>query len=317
MTDSPLVTIGISNYNYAKYIKYSLDSVANQTYQNIEVIIVDDFSTDNSCEVIENWIKNYDGKFPIKFIRNETNIGVSRVCNIILKNAKGKYLQPLDADDIILPGKIAKQVQFLNKEPATAMVYSNVAVINNEGIITNPDYCNRINYNRNFMPSGRILNELLAFNFISTPSVLINTEHARNVGGFDENLRLQDYYMWLKLSESYEIKYIPEITAHYRVHSSSMTNYSPTNCILQESVLINKYRYFRRVSPKLKKIIAKNIQNSSVYLYEHNYPTAKKWLTIAFRSSPSFKTGVYFLSIRLGIPFSFFKMLKRNFLMQR
>jgi hypothetical protein len=59
-------------------------------------------------------------------------------------------------------------------------------------------------------------------------------------------------------------------------------------------------------------VIAKNIQNSSVYLYEHNHPNTRKWLTIAFRLNPSFKTGVYFLAIRLGVRFSFFKMLKLN-----
>lgn len=310
MNKFPLVTIGIPNYNYGRYILETLDSVANQTYQNIEVIIVDDFSTDNSCEVIENWIKHYKGKFHIIFLKNEENLGVSKACNIILKNAKGKYFQPLDADDIILPGKIESEVKFLNESPQTGMVYSNVSVINSSGIITNPDYCNRINYDSNNMPSGKILNELLVFNFISTPSVLINTECARLIGGFDETLRLQDYYMWLKLSENYEIKYLPEITAWYRVHKSSMSNFSPTSCVLEESVMINKYRYFHQTSQDLKKVIAKNIEYSAVYLYQHKYPSAKKWLGIGFKLRPGIKSFLYCCSSRLGIPFSFFTRIK-------
>jgi alpha-1,3-rhamnosyltransferase len=310
MNEFPLVTIGIPNYNYGKYIAKALNSVANQTYRNIELIIVDDFSSDNSCEVIENWINNYQGKFPIRFIQNETNTGISKVSNIILKNAQGKYFQPLDADDIILRGKIESQVKFLNHSPDTAMVYSNVSVIDSSGIITNPDYCNRINYDRNNMPSGKIFNELLFFNFISTPSVLINTEYARIIGGFDETLRLQDYYMWLKLSENYEIKYIPEIMAYYRIHSSSLSNFSSTRCTLEESVMINKYRYYDTTTPALQKVIARNIQCSSVYLYEHNHPNTKKWLSLAFKLKPGFKTFLYFCTIRIGIPFSFFKRMK-------
>ena len=137
---------------------------------------------------------------------------------------------------------------------------------------------------------------------------------ARGVGGFDETLRVQDYYMWLKLSEKYNIDYICEKCAYYRVHSLSMSNFSSTNVSFEESVISLKYKYFEKASPTLQKVIAKNIQNSSVYLYQHQFPTAKKWLTLAFKLKPGFKTAVYFLSIRLGIPFSFFKMLKSNLL---
>ena len=82
--------------------------------------------------------------FPISFIRNKVNLGLTKVCNIILDNAKGKYFQPLDADDILLPKKLEKQVAILENSPDTALVYSNVAVINETGDVTNPIYCSRI-----------------------------------------------------------------------------------------------------------------------------------------------------------------------------
>lgn len=308
-----MVTIGVPNYNYAHFISEALNSVINQTYPNIELIIVDDVSSDNSIAVIENWISTYTGNIQIKFIKNKKNLGLTKVCNIILDNAGGKYFQPLDADDILLPEKIERQVAILENSPNTAVVYSNVMVINDSGKVINPDYCSRINYDSTHMPSGWIFNDLLVFNFISLPSVLIHTNYAREEGGFDESLQVQDYYMWLRLSEKYEIRYVEGPFAQYRIHDTSMSNLSSTNCASEESVMTIKYRYYKRSARELKHVIAKNIQNSSVYLYQHNYGTAKKWLTIAFRLNPGFKTAVYFLSIRLGVPFTFFKILKSNF----
>ncbi|MGN6194466.1 MAG: glycosyltransferase family 2 protein [Ginsengibacter sp.] len=313
MTDHPLVTIGIPNYNYSKYILETLNSVAAQSYPNIELIIVDDASSDNSVAMIENWIENYKGKIKMFFIRNQANQGLTKVCNFLLRSAQGKYFQPLDADDKILPQKIEKQVAVLENSVNTAMIYSNSHVINDSGEITNPDYFSRIHYDKNNMPSGNIFNDLLTFNFISLPSVLINTQLAREAGGFDETIQVQDYYMWLRLSKKYEIKYLSGPFAQYRIHETSMSNVSSTNCVSEESVMTIKYHYYRTSKPELKRIIAKNIQNSSVYLYQHNYSTAKKWLTIAFRLNPSFKTAVYLIAIRLGVPFSFFKNLKSNF----
>ena len=314
MNGLPLVTIGIPNYNYGHFISEALNSVVKQTYPNIELIIVEDVSSDNSIEIIENWIRSYTGKIQINFIKNKKNLGLTKVCNIILDNASGKYFQPLDADDILLPEKIERQVAILENSPNTAMVYSNVMVINDSGKVINPDYCSRINYDSTNMPSGWIFNDLLAFNFISLPSVLVNTKYAREMRGFDETLLVQDYYMWLRLSEKYQVSYISATLGQYRVHDVSMSNLPASNYRFAESVITLKYRYFKTSNSELKKVIAKNIQNSSVYLYEHNHPNTKKWLSIAFRLNPGFKTATYFLSIRLGIPFAFFKMLKSNFL---
>jgi glycosyltransferase involved in cell wall biosynthesis len=308
---SPLVTIGISNYNYSHFILDCLNSVIGQIYENIEIIIIDDHSTDNSIDVVEAWIEVHKENCRIKFIKNSENLGLTKNCNLILKNTKGKYFQPLDADDILMPQKIAKQVQLLEASNNTALVYSNVSVLNEDGIITNPDYCKRIGYDKLNMPEGRIFNELLDFNFISLPSVLINTRYAKEVGGFDETLRVQDYYMWLKLAEKYEIKYMPENTAYYRVHDFSMSNCIGTSLASADSVLQLKYRYYHSRNRKLKEKIAKNFQNGSVHLYQYKYPTTKKWLSVAFYLKPGFKTCIYFISVRLGIPYSFYNRIKK------
>ena len=311
MNKNPLVTIGIPNYNYSKYISLALDSVAEQDYENIEVIMVDDCSTDNSIEVIQSWISNYRGNKKITFIRNKENMGLTKVCNLLLTNASGKYFQPLDADDILFPQKISRQVELLEAHENAAFIFSNAFVINDAGEIIQDDYLARINYNKDKIPSGRVHEKLLEFNFVSLPTVLIRTEKAREVGGFDESLQVQDYYMWLKLTEQYEGLYMNAVTAKYRVHANSMGTSNTTNTRSSDSILNIKYRYYHQSSSEIKKIIQTNIQNTSVYLYKQDYPTAKKWIRIAFFLQPGAKTFFYYIFSVLNIPFSFIQKIKR------
>ncbi len=305
-----MVSVGVPNFNYANYILHALNSVVNQTYTQIELIIVDDCSTDNSVEVIHQWINNYKGEVKIKFIKNPVNLGLTKVCNIILQNANGKYFQTLDADDILLPGKIERQVALLEQNDKAAFVYSDIAVINETRNIIKSSYLKHINYDVNTMPAGKIFEALLNFNFVPLPSVLVNTAMARSVGGFDETLQVQDYYLWLKLSENNEVIFSKENTALYRMHSTSMSNSIKTNPRSVDSVLQIKYRYYQKSSPAIKAIIRKDILNSSVYLYECKYPSAGYWLKKNLLLNPGIKSVVYFFANTAGIPFSFFNSIK-------
>ena len=309
MNKFPLVTIGIPNYNYGHYIAETLNSVIGQSYHNIELIIVDDCSTDNSVEVIENWITRYQGNIRIKFIKNKLNIGLTKVCNLVLLHASGIYFQVLDADDILLPEKIKLQVELLQSATNAAFIYSNISVIDEKGKIISSDYLGTIGYDKNCMPQGNLFEDLIAFNFIPLPSVLVKTECARKIGGFDESLQVQDYYMWLRLSESYEALYLNEITGKYRVHETSMSNSALTNPKSNDSVLAIKYKYYHTCNNTGKAIIRKNIYNSVPYLYKNASPSARYWLKQNLLLNPGLKSFAYFIAITLGIPFSFFQRL--------
>jgi alpha-1,3-rhamnosyltransferase len=308
----PLITIGIPNYNYAHYIIEAIESAVNQDYSNIELIIVDDSSTDNSVEVIEKWIENYKGSVPVKLIKNKNNLGLSGTCNVILKNASGKYYQTLDADDKIFLNKISQQVEILNLNENAALIYSNVCVIDEKGTMSGKDYLERINYKEKEMPQGNIFEQLFDFNFIPLPSVLINTQLAREVGGYDDNMQVQDYYLWLKLAEKFPVIYLPAKTALYRVHSKSMSNNEKSNARSIDSVLRIKYSYYQKVNTNIKKRIKKNIHFSTVIFYKHKYPSAAFWLKRDLILNPGIKSLMYYTAYSLGVPFGFFSFLKRN-----
>lgn len=308
-----MVTIGIPNYNYARYITDALNSAVSQEYENLEIIIVDDCSNDNSVEVIEKWIARFTGDIKITLIKNSTNVGIAKVCNIILSNASGKYYQLLDADDILLPGKIKKQVDLLEKNSSCAFVYSNISIINEAGIITEPDYLAVVGYDEKDMPQGNIFKELFHFNFIPNASVLINRAYAKDIGGYDETLQVQDYYLYLTLSSKYDVLYMQVVTAYYRIHSSSLSNTKRSNAKSIEGVLSLLYRYYPNGDAEIRKEVKRNIHYSAAYLYECRHPAASLWLKRDLFLNPGLKTLGYFVAIKLKIPFKIFASVKNIF----
>ena len=108
MQENPLVTVICSCYNHENFVIESLNSVINQDYKNIELIIIDDFSSDNSKKTIKNWLLNYP---EITFIANENNLGITKSFNNALKSAKGKYIIDLAADDILIPNCVDLQLK--------------------------------------------------------------------------------------------------------------------------------------------------------------------------------------------------------------
>lgn len=132
MQDYPLVTIICLCYNHQDYVLESLSSVLNQQYTNIELIIVDDCSTDNSTAVIEKWLIDSPKTL---FIANETNLGNTKSFNKALKIAKGDFIIDLAADDILLPNCITSQINAFNNTTFKnlGIVYGNVELITEKG----------------------------------------------------------------------------------------------------------------------------------------------------------------------------------------
>ena len=310
MADFPLVTIGIANYNYAEFITQALESVANLHYGNCEIIIVDDCSKDNSVQVIEQWINNYPGNWKISFIRNAQNTGVANVCNLILQNASGKYYQILDADDLLKSDKLEEQVAVLENDEKIALTYSNISVIDENNEIIEEDYLKRIGFDKNNMPEGNVLNELLMFNFIPNPSVLIRTEYAKQIGGYDLSFQVQDYYLYLTLSEHFSFSYSNCITGYYRVHSDSLSNNIQSNSKSVEGSLKLQYLNFSKGNKKAKASIRKSIFNMAPYFYKHRFPSAGFWLRKNAIMNPGVKSVGYFAAYNLGIPYSIFDKIK-------
>lgn len=127
----PLVSIVMPVFNASKYVGEAIASLVNQTYPNIEIIIVDDCSTDHSWLVIQSFANNYPN---IKIARNEVNKGIAATVNRAIKMSTGKYLARLDADDISFPNRIKLQVDYLESHKETVALGGQCEVINSESV---------------------------------------------------------------------------------------------------------------------------------------------------------------------------------------
>ena len=245
MTDKPTVSVIIPTYNRAHLIDRAITSVLNQTYQDLEIIVIDDGSTDNTEEVIRS--------FPdkrVNYIKHKKNKGVSSARNTGIKVAKGKYIAFLDSDDEWLSEKLGKQIKVLqNKSPEVGVAYSDVLYIDENGK----------NMNRKLLnpkKEGYIYEDLLGGNCVGTPStLLIKKECFNRVGLFDDLLNGQgDWDMWIRIAKYYRFVFTEVPLVKYRLHSNRISENLELQIITSNRILVkyaNELKKRRSVHSKL------------------------------------------------------------------
>lgn len=215
MEKNPKVSIIIPVYNGENYLKNAIDSALAQTYKNIEIIVVNDGSRDNT----EKIIKSYGNK--IKYIKKE-NGGVSTALNLAIKNMSGEYFSWLSHDDIIKENKIQTQINFLQSySESNIILYSDFDLIDEKNNVTGnviKDHNELIN-----KPEYALL--MGAINGIT---LIIPKRAFDDCGIFDEKLYCtQDYDMWYRMFEKYKFIHQKEILASSRIHENQETNRNP------------------------------------------------------------------------------------------
>ena len=208
MNFHPKVSIIIPVYNGANFIRQAIDSALAQTYDNIEIIVVNDGSSDEGAT--ERIAFFYGDK--IRYFSKE-NGGVATALNMGIEKMKGAYFSWLSHDDVYLPQKIETQINFLSEQNNTKIIlYSDFVLINQDNKILEAHVSN-------FSPDQFLL-ELIYNSFLHGCSLLIPEECFETVGVFDPGLRTtQDYTLWVQMAQKYDFVHIPQILIHGRVHS--------------------------------------------------------------------------------------------------
>ena len=240
----PLVSVIIPAYNSADFIDEALKSVFDQTYKDLEIIVVDDGSTDDTRAVLEKYGDRVNYHY-------QDNNGPASARNRGIKLARGKYIAFLDADDLWLPTKLEKQVALIKNRENLGFVTTGVCSFDENG-----DY-GFATYKRDKLMKGDIARNIFLKSDVGTPTVMARKQVFDEIGLFDEEIRYaEDDNMWIRIASHYDVELIDETLTKVRNHPARMTlNRAELLENVQKNIEYLRTRYGDRVRERIEKAI--------------------------------------------------------------
>ena len=264
-------------YNHADFLKFTLDSIKNQSYQYINLIISDDCSRDNSVSLIQEWIDTHDVK--CTFIKNTENLGINKTLNNAIKYCKGDYFKLIACDDILQENYVQNCVELLqNTTDEVGMAFSNMDLINEKGERISDSYLNESRLKTIHQTEYTFFQKLIRDYFIPAPSVVYKMRAFQNIAPYDENLSSEDYDFNLRFAKKYGYLYIDEVLVSYRRHGDnlSQTYGSKSSLQMMQSVVL-KHINAPELSSVEKEEIAKLIRRNIVKSYRFKFGWLFRW----------------------------------------
>lgn len=251
-----LVSVIVITYNSGQYVLETLNSIKNQSYQNLELIVSDDSSTDSTVPLCEAWLKENSYRFvKTSIIKAPRNTGISANCNRGLYASKGDWIKIIAGDDVLLKDCISDNIRFVENTPEAYILHSNR--LDYQDTFEEENFVGEYSLDNTPYGAPQIgaaiqYKILLRQVFISAPTVFAKRSLLVEMNGFDEQIpMIEDWPMWLKVTSSgYKIYYLNKATVKYRLHSTSASSLS------------NKTRLFSRVE-EMKELVYKH------YIYPH------------------------------------------------
>jgi glycosyltransferase involved in cell wall biosynthesis len=207
----------VITFNHERYIDECLRAVAAQTFRDMEVVVIDDASSDDTVERIRPWLDRFP--FPTQLLVNERNLGICATRNRAIAATSGTYLSSVSGDDFYAPDKIERQHRaFSSYGDEVGAVFSNMRIVTTDGTPVR-------NWYLDGRPptEGRIFDELIEDNFLPSPAVMSRRDIVEAVGGYDESLFYEDYDMWLRVADRHEFRFVPGEVVNYRWSRKSMS----------------------------------------------------------------------------------------------
>jgi glycosyltransferase involved in cell wall biosynthesis len=239
--EKPLVSVICLCYNHRRFVREAVVSVLNQSYKNIQVIVADDASTDNSIEEINKLKAQYS---TIELLLLPKNIGNCRAFNEALKLARGEFIIDFATDDLMMLNRVEKQVAFFESLDSTVgLVYTDAEYIDEDGkfIRNHFEYL----FHKGLLshvPQGDVYREVLTTYFIPGPTMMVRREVFAALNGYDESLSYEDFDFWVRSSRIYRYAFLNERLTSIRKLKTSMSTgwYVPGDRQLHSTYLICK-----------------------------------------------------------------------------
>lgn len=273
----PLVSIVIPCYNHENFVEDSIQSVIDQSYENIELIIIDDGSKDHSVKKIKNMLDRCEQRFTRFEFRTRPNKGLSATLNEALTWCKGEFYSALASDDKMMPLKTEKQLEILSKQKDIVAVFGGVRVIDSDN--------NFIMFWTHADQKYKFEDILMHRHELPAATALMRLNAIKAIGGYNPNLKIEDWYMWLKLSKESNLLFLEEPVCEYRSHP---TNFSK-NIALMHIERVKVLNEFKN-EPKINLAFL-----NAEWITASEYLRVNKVKALAMYSSILFRNPAYFL----------------------
>jgi glycosyltransferase involved in cell wall biosynthesis len=256
------VSVVIPVHNGEKYIKEALDSCINQTYEDIEIIVVDDKSTDNTLDIL----KEYESNDKVKILAVEKQNGLGNVINIGIRASKGKYIARMDADDIMYPDRITKQVEYLEAHPSCVAVGGQIDIVDADSNITGHREYAQLDKD---LKKNRFL-----FQPFAHPAVTLRKSTLEEIGLYPEDMwKVEDVKLFLTLSTKGEFANLSDTVLKYRMTFQTESQSKMVDHFRKTSEVRNWAIKELGIRPTFREYVIWNIQKVGVSILSILPPT--------------------------------------------
>lgn len=302
LTNNPLVTIAIPSYNHARYIDECIKSIIKQDYDQIELIVIDDGSSDDSVERIKELIPECEKRFVRFEFRYRENKGLCSTLNEALYWAKGDFFSPTASDDVLMPNKISSQLKAFHnfKDQGVVGVLSGIKVFGDKGSIKSQYDDNRvISFEEVIVRKYRMPGQATMF----------LTDKLVSIDGYDPKFKVEDFLVFLKITEKGgKLLLMKESLVNYRRHGD---NLSAKHDTMWSSIsgMLELYKDH----PKYQEAVARSMIIQAHSLGTRNFAQSFKWFSRAFTTYPLIiiTRGALTLTLKYLLPSFVVKSLKK------
>src|SRR5688572_25305561 len=306
----PLVTVICLCYNHERFLKEALDSVINQTYPNLEIIVADDFSTDNSRALLAKYAKQHP---QIKYFPNEKNLGNCTTFNRAFAISKGEYIIDFATDDVLLPNRIEEQIAAFEKlGPEYGILFTDAELIDDQGKhIGNFYQRNPDGSLKQPVPSGYVFPEILKRHFISPPTLMMRRSLLEKIGGYDADLTYEDFDLYVRTSAVSKFYFLDKVLTKRRLHAHQLSKklYEPASRHIFSTLKVcRKAMNLVKTEEERQALVIRIEHEFTQAVFTGNQSAAEQFLKLLEElNAVSAKTRVLKMLLKLPLPLAKFR----------
>jgi glycosyltransferase involved in cell wall biosynthesis len=281
--NQPLVSIIVPLYNHARYIEATLESFANEGHLNLEVVIIDDGSKDDSFQVAQAWLERHPNVFTNVSLERQENAGITKTLNRLLARANGEFITMVASDDLLLPGGIQARLAALERRPDWLAVFGDASVIDADGQETASSALRKLNRaNTKALVHDRFRTQELILRWSVPGPVLLARRQTydpiHGLGGFNESRFLEDRFFYLQLLARKALGFVEHRVAAYRMHGKNTINRPDMQSLMWNDTFASESELIDQFMGKDRQALEFVAARSAVYRDSLDPKNTHRWL---------------------------------------